>query len=61
MELTIEASPGLKSYPAEQLEERYQRTGRQAARQTYLEIFGVANRLPYSLKLLLVESWLPED
>ena len=60
IELTIEDSPSLKNYPAEQLEESYQRARRQAARQTSLEISVFPNVCPYSLALVLAEDWLPE-
>lgn len=60
IELTIEDSPSLKSYPAEQLEESYQRARRQAARQTSMEISVFPEVYPYSLALVLAEDWLPE-
>lgn len=60
IELTIEDSPSLRNYPAEQLEESYQRARRQAARQTKLEISVFPSICPYSLALVLAEDWLPE-
>jgi hypothetical protein len=60
IELAIADSPSLKSYPAEQLEERYQRARRQAAKQTNLEISVFPEVCPYSLELVLSEDWLPE-
>lgn len=60
IELTIEDSPSLRSYPAEQLEESYQRALRQAARQTSMEISVFPEVYPYSLALVLAEDWLPE-
>ena len=61
IELTIEDSPSLKSYPAEQLAESYQRARRQAAQQTKLEITVFPEVCPYSLDLVLAEGWLPES
>ncbi|PSB18752.1 DUF29 domain-containing protein [Phormidesmis priestleyi ULC007] len=61
IELALEDSPSLKSYPAEQLEESYQRARRQAAKQTSLEIAMFPDACPYSLELVLAEDWLPES
>jgi Domain of unknown function DUF29 len=61
IELTIEDSPSLRSYPAEQLEESYQRARRQAAKQTGMEISVFPEVCPYSLELILAENWLPES
>jgi hypothetical protein len=61
IELAIEDSPSLKSYPAEQLEDSYQRARRQAAKQTDLEILALPKECPYSLELVLDEDWLPES
>lgn len=60
IELAIEDSPSLKSYPAAQLEASYQRARRQAAKQTNLEILKFPDRCPYALALVLAEDWLPE-
>ena len=60
IELAIEDSPSLRSYPAEQLEESYQRARRQAARQTSVEISMFPDLCPYSPELVLAEDWLPE-
>jgi hypothetical protein len=60
IELAIEDSPSLKSYPAEQLEESYQRARRQAAKQTIIEISVFPDVCPYSSELVLAEDWLPE-
>lgn len=57
--LAIEDSPSLKSYPAQQLEESYQRSRRQAATQTNLAISTFPPLCPYSLTLVLAEDWLP--
>lgn len=58
--LAIEDSPSLKSYPAEQLEESYQRARRQAAKQRKLNISVFPQTCPYALDLILSEDWLPE-
>ncbi|MCY7392870.1 MAG: DUF29 domain-containing protein [Leptolyngbyaceae cyanobacterium CAN_BIN12] len=60
IELAIEDSPSLRSYPAEQLEEGYQRARRQAAKQTSVEIAVFPDVCPYSPELVLAEDWLPE-
>lgn len=61
IELTIEDSPGLRSYPAEQLEERYQRARRQAVKQTGMEISVFPEACPYPLEVVLAEDWLPPE
>jgi hypothetical protein len=61
IELTLEDSPSLRRYPAEQLEESYQRARRQAAKQTGMEISVFPGVCPYSLELVLAENWLPES
>ncbi|MEX0270573.1 DUF29 domain-containing protein [Leptolyngbyaceae cyanobacterium UHCC 1019] len=61
IELAIEDSPSLKYYPAEQLEESYQRSRRQAAKQTSMEILMFPEVCPYPLELVLAEDWLPES
>jgi hypothetical protein len=60
IELALEDSPSLGNYPAEQLEESYQRARRQAAKQTRLEISAFPNACPYSIEFVLAEDWLPE-
>jgi hypothetical protein len=60
IELAIQDSPSLRSYPAEQLEESYQRARRQAAKQTNMEISVFPDVCPYSPELVLAENWLPE-
>ena len=60
IELTIEDSPSLKSYPTEQLEESYQRARRQAAKQTGILVSVFPEECPYFLELVLDEDWLPE-
>ncbi len=60
IELVLEDSPSLASYPAEKLEESYQRARCQAAKQTSLEISAFPNACPYSVELVLAEDWLPE-
>jgi Domain of unknown function DUF29 len=61
IELAIEDSPSLRSYPAEQLKESYQRACRQAAKQTNMEISMFPDEYPYPLELVLAEDWLPES
>lgn len=61
IELTIEDSPSLRSYPEEQLEEAYQRARRQAAQQKGMEISVFPEVCPYSLETVLSENWLPES
>ena len=60
IELAIEDSPSLRSYPAEQLEESYQRARRQAAKQTSVAISMFPDMCPYSPELVLAEDWLPD-
>lgn len=59
IELAIEDSPSLKGYPAEQLEQSYQRARQQAAKQTKIPLSAFPAECPYSLELVLGE-WLPE-
>jgi hypothetical protein len=61
IELAIEDSPSLRNYPAEKLEESYQRARRQAAKQTKLRISVFPDTCPYPLELVLTENWLPES
>lgn len=61
IELAIEDSPSLKNYPVEQLEESYQRSRRQAAKQTGIQVSVFPEACPYSLELVLNEDWLPEE
>ncbi len=60
IELAIEDSPSLKSYPTEQHEESYKRARRQAAKQTGILISVFPQACPCSLELVLDEDWLPE-
>ncbi|MEH2176028.1 DUF29 domain-containing protein [Nostoc sp.] len=60
IELAIEDSPSLNSYPTEQLEESYQRARRQAAKQTGILISVFPEECLYSVELVLDEDWLPE-
>lgn len=59
--LAIEDSPSLKNYPAEQLEQSYQRAVRQAAGQTGMSLSFFPDDCPYSLELVLEENGLPEE
>lgn len=61
IDLTIEDSPSLKHYPAEKLEESYQRACRQAAKQTHLAISTFPQTCPYSPEQVLAENWLPQS
>ncbi|NEP22275.1 MAG: DUF29 domain-containing protein [Moorea sp. SIO1F2] len=60
IELAIEDSPSLRSYPAEQLEQSYQRARRKAAQQTGMSVSVFPEACPYSLELILDQDWLPE-
>jgi Domain of unknown function DUF29 len=60
IDLAIEDSPSLHDYPAEQIEECYQRASRQAAKQTGLAIAQFSEHCPYPSALVLDEDWLPE-
>ncbi len=60
IELAIQDSPSLKSYPIEQLEESYQKARRQAAKQIEVLISVFPEKCPYFLELVLDEDWLPE-
>ncbi|HIK18659.1 MAG TPA: DUF29 domain-containing protein [Leptolyngbyaceae cyanobacterium M33_DOE_097] len=61
IELIIEDSPSLQSYPAEQIETSYQRARRQVAQQTKLELAVFPANCPYPLTQVLAEGWLPES
>lgn len=61
IELAIEDSPSLRNYPAEQLEESYQRARRQAAKQTDIKISVFPEACPYPIEVVLAEDWLPES
>ena len=60
IELIIEDSPSLKSYPAEKLAESYHRARRQAAKQTEIDISVFPEACPYPVEQVLAEDWLPE-
>lgn len=60
IELAIEDSPSLKSYPVEQLEQSYQRARRQAAKQTKMPLAVFPEECPYPFELVVHEDWLPE-
>ena len=60
IELALEDSPSLKNYPAQQLEQSYERACRQAAKQTGMPLSVFPQECPYSLELVLEEGWLPE-
>ncbi len=60
IELAIEDSPSLRSYPAQQLEQSYQRARRKAAQQTGMPVSVFPEACPYTLELILDQDWLPE-
>jgi hypothetical protein len=59
IELTLEDSPSLNNYPAQQLQVSYSRARRQAAKQTGIDISTFPENCPYSLEYVLDENWLP--
>ena len=59
--LTLEDSPSLKGYPAEQLDASYQRARLYAAKQTQMDLSVFPKECPYSIDALLSDDWLPED
>jgi hypothetical protein len=59
IELAIAHSPSLKNYPAEAIEQSYQRTRRQAAKQTEMSIAVFPEDCPYFVELVLEEDWFP--
>ncbi len=61
IELALEDSPSLRSYPVEKLEESYQRARRQAAKQISMEISVLPNACPYDIERVLADDWLPES
>ncbi|TVQ06992.1 MAG: DUF29 domain-containing protein [Leptolyngbya sp. DLM2.Bin27] len=60
IDLAIQDSPSLRSYPAEQLEDCYCRARRQAATQTKLDISTFPETCQYLLDLVLLDGWLPK-
>ncbi len=60
IELAIEDSLSLKSYPEQQLEPSYQKARRKASKQTGMPFSVFSTKCPYSLELILDEDWLPE-
>jgi hypothetical protein len=61
IQLTIQDSPSLKNYPAEQLDVAYQRGRIQAAKQTGLDISRFPVGCPFALDLVLNDDWLPDE
>jgi len=61
IDLAIEDSPSLRSYPEAQLKQSYQRARRQAAKQTEMPLEVFPENCPYALDLVLDEDWLPES
>ena len=60
IELAIEDSPSLKSHPATQLSDCYDRARRQASQQTNLDISIFPMTCEYGLERVLTENWLPD-
>jgi hypothetical protein len=61
IELAIADSPSLKNYLAEVIEQSYQRSRRQAAKQTEMSISVFPEECPYSVELVLEEDWFPGE
>lgn len=59
IELAIQDSPSLKSYPAEKLDRCYQQARRQASKQTNMAIAVFPEECLYPLELILAEDWFP--
>lgn len=59
IELAFEDSPSLRNYLAEQVEKSYERSRRQAAQQTGLEIATFPPLCPYAIDSALQQNWLP--
>lgn len=60
IELAIEASPSLKNYPLQELDQSYQRARSSAAKQTGLPLSIFPETCLYALDKVLTEDWLPE-
>jgi hypothetical protein len=61
IELAIADSPSLKNYLAEVIEQSYQRSRRQAAKQTEMPISVFPEECPYSVEFVLEEDWFPGE
>ncbi len=61
IELAIQDSPSLKTYPLMQLEKSYQKARVSAAKQTRLPLSVFPEVCPFSLDDCLSEDWLPEQ
>jgi hypothetical protein len=61
IELAIQDSPSLKSYPAENLNQCYQQARRQASKQTNIAIAVFPEECLYPLELILAEDWFPHS
>jgi Domain of unknown function DUF29 len=61
IELAIQDSPSLKSYPAEKLNQCYQQARRQASKQTNIAIAVFPEECLYPLELILAEDWFPQS
>ncbi len=59
IELALEDSPSLSTYPAQQLQESYSRARRQAAKQTGIDLSTFPEECFYPLEFVLEEDWLP--
>lgn len=60
IELAIQDSPSLKTYPLMQLEKSYRKARVSAAKQTHLSLSVFPEVCPFSLDNCLSEDWLPE-
>lgn len=59
IELAFEDSPSLRNYLITQVEKSYERSRRQAAQQTELEISTFPESCLYSIDDVLTQNWLP--
>lgn len=60
IQLAVEDSPSLRPYPAEQLNDCYQKARRAAAKQTGIALERFPDACPFRLDDILSEDWLPE-
>lgn len=59
IDLAIQDSPSLQTYPAMQLQSCYNKARKGAAKQTHLPLSALPETCPYSLDDILSEDWLP--
>jgi hypothetical protein len=60
IELTVETSPSLHTYPAQSLARAYTRARRQAHRDTGLELATFPEGCPWDIEQVLAEDFWPE-